>query len=119
MNWESMGGWIGGIIGVLGGLAGAGFGVWSSLRNCPGPRERASVWKAALQCGLLVAALLAGLFWLPAPYGFLLFIPYVMLLVVGIRRWNAEQSRIRAAETAERRDGGPPPASDGVAGGES
>lgn len=105
MNWDSIGGWIGGIVGGLGGLAGAALGVWCSLRSCQGPRERAFVWKATLQCGVLVAALLAGLLWLPSSAGYWLFPLYAILLMFGIRHWSAAQARIRAAEAAERAAG--------------
>jgi peptidoglycan biosynthesis protein MviN/MurJ (putative lipid II flippase) len=105
MNWDSIGGWIGGIVGGVAGLAGAALGVWCTLRSCQGPRERTFVWKATLLCGLLVAALLAGLLWLPSPWGYGLFLPYAILLVLGIRHWNSVQARIRAAEAAERAAG--------------
>ena len=99
MDWETIGPWAGALGGGVIGLIGAAVGVWHSVRNAKGPRERAFVIRAAVACGLLVALFTAGLFLLPGPYKWLLVIPYVVILLVGIRAANRRQSRIRSDES--------------------
>jgi hypothetical protein len=103
-------GWIGGIaggsLGVLGGL----IGTYCAVRNTNGPRERRFVIRAAQVSWGLLTLFLVGLFLIPSPYGFLLWIPYSFLLVVGIRAMNLGQQRIRDAElelSAERNGDSP------------
>lgn len=89
-------------------------------RNTNGPRERAFVVKCVKQCVLfllgffLVYGVACILAYAPAfllrthiaPVWFtallvLLWIPYVIALVYGIRHWNKEQARIRREEAQE------------------
>jgi hypothetical protein len=86
-----MTGLLGSIAGVLGGLIGTYF----SIGNTTNPKERAFVVHCAIGVWLFVAAFLAGMFLLPAPYNFLLWIPFPILLIVGIRWMNARQARLR------------------------
>jgi hypothetical protein len=44
---------------------------------------------------------LALLLFLPTPYRFLLWIPYGILLPIGIRYWNERQAEIRAVESSQ------------------
>jgi hypothetical protein len=90
-----VGGLLGGAVGVLGGI----LGTYASVKNTNGPRERAFVVRVAALCWLLVLAFLAGLLLLPGWYKHLLWIPYVILLVIGIRYWNQMQMRIRREES--------------------
>lgn len=87
----TLGAWLGGGIGVLGGLV----GTWFSIRNTQSPRERAFVIKASLICWALVIAFVASLLLIPTWHRHLLWIPYSLLLVWGIRRWNKMQLRIQ------------------------
>ena len=78
----------GGLIGLLGGIV----GTWASIRNTGGPRERAFVVRAC------VVVWAGGIVFL-APWRHLLWIPYGILLPLGIITWNRAQQRIRREET--------------------
>ena len=94
MNTGIVGGIAGGLIGLLGGVV----GTWASIRNTSGPRERAFVVRA---CAVLWAGgivFLGLMFLLPMPWRFLLWIPYGVLLPLGIVVWNRAQRRIRREE---------------------
>jgi CHASE2 domain-containing sensor protein len=95
-------GWIGGIAGAVIGLLGGVIGTYFSIKNTRGPRERAFMIKAAVQCWILVGTYLAVMLWVPPPYNMLLTIAYVAILVFAIQRWNAAQSRIRQEEQESR-----------------
>jgi hypothetical protein len=123
MDAGTMQGVIGGIAGSLMGILGGAVGCYFSIKNTDGPRERAFVVKSIKQmllC-LLKFFLIYGLacvlvyvpvflLWIHLPPGWLitllflphlLWIPYVILLVRGILRWNKEQARIRQEEAQE------------------
>lgn len=95
-------GMMGAIVGSALGLLGGAVGTYFSIRNTRGPKERAFVIKATGVTWAAVTLFLAGLLLLPTPYRFLLWIPYAILLPVGIRKWNREQARIRDEESRER-----------------
>jgi hypothetical protein len=106
VEYGAWAGWIGGLLGSFIGLLGGVFGTWMSIRNTKGPRERALMVRASVECWVLVTTflvlLIGGQFVLPAPYKFLvhlLWLPYGFLLMFGIRRWNAAQARIRQDES--------------------
>lgn len=101
MSEGELWGWIGGGLGIVIGVAGAAFGTYCSIRRTNGPRERAYVKRACLQCFVFVSLFLTGLFLLPKPYALLLWIPYAFALTCFIRRWNEAQARIREAEEAQ------------------
>jgi len=92
-------GWIGAIAGGLLGLLGGVIGTYFSIKNTNGPRERAFMIKAGI--GVWVGVLLfAGLlFALPSPYRYLLWIPYGILLPLGIIYVNRAQQRIRQEQS--------------------
>lgn len=90
---------MGAIVGSVLGLLGGAVGTYFSIRNTRGPKERTFVIKAAGITWVAVTLFLAGLLLLPAPYRFLLWVPYAILLPVGIRKWNREQARIRDEES--------------------
>ncbi len=90
--WGGIGG---AVVGVLGGLV----GTYCSIRNTKGPRERTWMVQMALVCGLLVTLFLVGMWWIPVPYRFLLWLPYPFLLIWGIRASNQKQAEIRQRET--------------------
>jgi len=97
------GGLIGAIVGGLGGLAGGVIGTCFSIRNTKGPRERAFVMKASAICWVGCLVFLGLLFILPSPYRWLLWIPYAILLPIGIGAWNRRQFAIRQEEAQNRR----------------
>ena len=106
MDYGTMTGWLGGILGSLIGVLGGVFGTYCSIRNTNGPRERAVVVRAAVECWVFVTAflvlLLGGLFLLPEPYkwySYLLWLTYPFCLLWGIRRWNTAQQRVRQEES--------------------
>ena len=96
--WGQLGGWAGGLLGVLLGILGGAIGTYCSVRNTRGPRERAFAVKMSIVCWVFVALFVAGLFLIPGWYKHLLWVPYVLLLVVGIQWSNRVQARIRGEE---------------------
>lgn len=95
MNPGLIGGWIGGILGIAGGIIGTFF----SIRNTESPRERAFMIKACMIGWLAIAVFLILMFVLPTPYCFFLWIPYGILLPLGILFTNRTQQRIRKENT--------------------
>lgn len=98
MDWGKIAGWSGAVLGTVLGIAGGVFGIWCSLRNSRGPRERAVVIRGAVAVSLLVVLLLAGLLLIPPTYALVVWIPYVALLLLGIRYFNRQQIGARANE---------------------
>jgi uncharacterized membrane protein YfcA len=94
-------GWIGGILGGLLGLAGGVFGTCVSIRNTQGPRERAFMLRAAVVVWIGLLAFAGLLFGLPDPYRWFAWIPYSILLPLGITYGNRKQQAIRDAEARE------------------
>jgi len=98
MDAGTLGGIIGGGIGLAGGIVGTYF----SVRNTHGPRERSFMIKVSAIVWIVVTAFLAGLLLLPKPYNWLLWVPYGIALPLGIRWCNQRQLKIRAEEAADR-----------------
>jgi Ca2+/Na+ antiporter len=93
--WIWIGVITGGVIGLLGGMIGTYF----SIKNTNGPHERAFMvkasvvtWTALLFFFILIAAL-------PNPYRWLMWIPYGILMPLGIIYSNRKQQEIRQQET--------------------
>lgn len=101
-----MWGWIGGIAGSVFGLTGGIVGTYFSIKNTNGPRERVFMIKSALLCWLALSVFLGLLFVLPNPYRWLLWIPYGILLPLGIVYSNRRQQAIRQEEAQNRPDTG-------------
>jgi hypothetical protein len=55
--------------------------------------------KTAVACWLLIGLFLVGFLFIPPSYNWLLWVPYVVILVLGIWWCNAMQARIRAEES--------------------
>ncbi|MDX9868455.1 MAG: hypothetical protein RBT78_11055 [Kiritimatiellia bacterium] len=87
--------------GCLVGLAGGVVGTWASVRNTNGPRERAFMIRACAVIWVAGLAFLALMFLLPMPWRHLLWIPYGILLPLGIITGNRRQQRIRDEERDE------------------
>lgn len=92
------GGWIGGILGGVIGIAGGAIGTYASLKNVKGGRERSFMIKASIMTWILIAAFVAGMLLISGWYKHLLWIPYVLLLVLGTQWVNRVQARIRQEE---------------------
>ena len=92
-------GWIGGIIGAIIGIMGGIFGTYCSIKNTNGPRERAAMVKASVVVWIALILFIALMLSLPDPYRKLLWIPYAILLPVGIVYGNRSQQKIRAEES--------------------
>ena len=93
MNPGIIGGIVGSILGVIGGLIGTYF----SIKNTNGPRERAFVICLAIVCWVAVGVLLCVV--LLSPQARLwVWIPYCVLLPLGIRYGNRKQMAIRREE---------------------
>jgi uncharacterized membrane protein YfcA len=100
MNTGAMWGVIGGIIGSVIGIAGGCVGTYFSIKNTKGPRERAFMIKAAVVCWIGIALFLTLLIGLPSPYRWFMWIPYGILLPLGIRYANRTQRQLRIEENA-------------------
>ena len=95
MDWGTIGGWVGTLVGGGVGLLGGVIGTYFTIKNTKGPRERAFTIKGAILGWIFIALFIAGLVLIPSEYKFLVFIAYVVILLVGIRKWNQMQLRIR------------------------
>lgn len=96
-------GTLGGIIGGVIGLAGGAFGTYASIKNTRGPRERQFMVRAAVAAWVGVTLFLSLLFVLPSPYRWLVWIPYAVALPWGIISLNRKQQAIRLDEERSRR----------------
>ena len=95
---------IGIVVGIAGGIIGLGgglFGTYCTLRSAKGPRERAFLVKASVICWVLVLGFVAGMLLIPTWHKHLLWIPYALLLTLGIRYVNSNQQRIRKEEAGQ------------------
>lgn len=92
-------GLVGGIVGSLLGVAGGLIGTYFSIKNTNGPRERAFMIRSAMVCWIGVSVFLAGMFLVP-PARLWLWIPYGILLPLGIGCANKKQRAIRRTELA-------------------
>lgn len=88
-------GLLGGIIGGIAGVGGGAIGTYFSIKNSKGPLERAFVIKAAAITWVAVIVFVALLLLLPRPYNYLLWIPYGILLPLGIVKFNKKQAELR------------------------
>lgn len=105
MDTGVMWGVIGGIGGAVIGLVAGGIGTYFSIRNTGGPRERAFMVKAAAVCWLALLVFLGLLLALPNPVRWLVWVPFSILLPVGVlyvnRRQQATRQEERLAGSAE------------------
>ena len=89
-----VGGICGSVIGILGGLVGTYF----SIKRTNGPEEKRFMIKAAIVCWIAIFIFLALLFLLPSAYRWYLWIPYAILLPLGIHYLNKNQQKIKEVE---------------------
>ena len=96
-------GMIGGLIGGIGGTIGGIIGTYCSIKNTNGPRERRFMIRASFVCWIGIIVFLLLLLLLPKPYNLIVWIPYGILLPLGIVKGNKVQTRIRQEEASENR----------------
>jgi len=94
-----MWGWIGGIAGGLIGVAGGIIGIYFSIKNTNGPRERAFMISFALVFWIAIVIFFGLLLARPNPYRWFMWIPYSILLPLGILFGNRKQQAIRQEES--------------------
>ena len=93
---------IGGLLGSVLGIAGGAVGTYFSIKNTNGPLERAFMVKAAVITWIAVSLFLVLLFIIPQPYNYLAWIPYGLLLPVGIYKMNATQAKLRDRDSNDK-----------------
>jgi MFS family permease len=93
--WALVGAIAGTAVGVLGGIV----GTYLSIKNTRGSRERALAVRASLLCWALVIAFGVGMWLIPHPQRHWLWLPYAILLTVGIVAWNRRWLQIRHQES--------------------
>lgn len=98
MNAGGIGAIIGGTIGLIGGL----IGTYCSIRNTDGPKERSFMIKASVIFWVGIILFLGLMFALPNPYRYFLWIPYSVLLPLGIICGNKVHQKIRQEELKNR-----------------
>jgi uncharacterized membrane protein YfcA len=101
MDPGTLGAWVGGIVGSLLGVGGGVFGTYCTIKHTKGPRERAFTIKGSIICWVFVVAFLVGMSLIPQWYNLLLVVPYVIILVFGVRKGNQIQLRIRKEESGQ------------------
>lgn len=82
----------GSAIGLLGGI----IGTTMSIRNTAPGEERRFAIQFAVGTWIGVTVFLIGLFAIPRPYNFLLWIPYAIALPLAIQWGNRKQGAIRS-----------------------
>jgi phosphotransferase system glucose/maltose/N-acetylglucosamine-specific IIC component len=95
-------GTVGGIVGGLIGLAGGAVGTYASIKNTSGPRERQLMVRASIAAWVGIMLFLAFVFVLPSPYRWLIWIPYGVALPLVIVSLNRKQQAIRSEEQRTR-----------------
>lgn len=90
---------VAGIAGPLIGIVGGAAGTYCSIVSTRGPRERAYVVRAAVACWVLVITFVAALLLTPEPFKYWLWLPYAVVLSLGIVAGNRRQAQIRDEES--------------------
>ena len=89
---------IGGILGSIFGIVGGAIGTYYSIKNSKGPLERAFMIKASVIAWIAITVFLILMFVLPNPYRPWLWVPYGILLPLGIIKLNKRVAEIREIE---------------------
>jgi hypothetical protein len=89
---------VGGILGCVLGFAGGLFGTCCCIRSTQGPRERRFMIQASVAVWVAVMLFVTLLMVLPSPYRFFTWVPYGVLLPLGIRYINKRQKQIMRSE---------------------
>ncbi len=90
---------IGAVAGLILGIAGTVFGTWCGIRSTKGPREHKMMVKGSIIIlgGVLLFCTLV--FVLPGPYRYFIWIPYGLILIFGVIKFEHNRKRIRKEET--------------------
>ena len=88
-------GLIGGIAGVIIGVAGGIIGTYFSIKNTNGPKERSFMVKTSVIFWIVGIIFITLLLALPSPYKWFMWLPYSVLLPVGIIYINKRLQQIR------------------------
>ena len=91
------GGILGGVLGIAGGI----LGTYCSIKNTNSSREQAFMIKASVIGWIAILVFLGLMFALPNPYRYYLWIPYGILLPLGIITGNRRQQAIRREEESQ------------------
>jgi len=91
-------GYLGGILGCVLGFAGGAIGTYCSIKHTKGPLEKRFMIKASIVTWVALSIFLGLLIALPTPYRFFMWVPYGILLPLGIRYSNKRQQAIQALE---------------------
>lgn len=92
-----LGGIAAGVIGIIGGIIGTYF----SIKRTNGPKERQFMIKISIIIWILVTVFLCLLFFLPTPYKWFMWIPYGIIMPLGIRYINKNQENIKKIEAEQ------------------
>jgi Ca2+/Na+ antiporter len=101
MNTGQMIGLIGGIAGGIIGIVGGLIGTYFSIKKTNGPKERLFMIKISIIVWILVTVFLCLLLFLPAPYKWFMWIPYGIIMPLGIRYINKNQEKIKKIEVEQ------------------
>lgn len=99
MNTWVVLGWTAGMTGALVGLAGGIVGTYFGIVKTNGPRERSFMIKSSVVGWVGILAFVGLQLVLPHPYRLLLWIPYLILLPMGIVYANRRQDAIEREES--------------------
>jgi len=92
-------GLIGGMAGVVLGMAGGVIGTWCALKNVNGPKERAFMRRAVTIGWIAIILFLSLLLLLPNPYRWFVWIPWSLFFSVGLRPLIRKHDEIRREES--------------------
>jgi hypothetical protein len=90
--------WGGAITGAALGVLGGAWGTYASLRNTLTPAERKFMIRCAVAVWMFVVLFIAAHFLASSPYNLLLWIPYTVILILGIQWMNRVQARLRSED---------------------
>jgi hypothetical protein len=83
------------------GLVGGIIGTRASIKNTSGPRERTFIIKASVIGWTAGGVFIALLLLLPSPWRFLIWVPYSIILPLGIIKGNRAIQKIRQEEALD------------------
>ncbi len=89
-------GLIGGIVGSVIGVAGGAVGTYFSISRAKGDSARAFMIKSSVVVWLLVSAFVAAVVLLPTPWKHLIWVPYGVMLPLGIRYSNKRLAELES-----------------------
>ena len=90
------------LVGVA--LAGGGWASYVNLRDARGPRERRFVAQVCTIGWLIVLSMLALIYFLHAPYRYLVAIAYFIGTPILVYRWSITHQLLRVLDERERDD---------------